>query len=58
MGKILWRRSYGGGFISKGCSIKDDGSGLGVMGNLDFDENGNSDIFLFKTDYEGQILEK
>ena len=58
MGKVLWRRSYGGGYISKGCSIKDDGSGLIVMGNLDFDENGNSDIFLFKTDYEGQILEK
>ena len=52
MEEVLWR-----GYISKGCSIKDDGSGLIVMGNLDFDGNGNSDIFLFKTDYEGQIIE-
>jgi len=58
MGRVLWKKSYGGAYISEGCSIEDDGTGLIVMGNLDFDDNGNSDIFLFKTDYEGLILGK
>ena len=57
LGEIVWERLFGGGYISVGCSIIDDGSGLFVMGNLDVDRNGNSDICIFKTDYNGMILE-
>ena len=55
-GKIIWERTYGGNYISYGCSVKDDGNRLVVMGNHDIDSNGNSEIILFKTDYDGLLL--
>jgi len=55
-GKVIWKRTYGGNYISSGCSIMDEGSGLVVMGNHDIDSNGNSEIVLFKTDYDGLLL--
>ena len=55
-GNIVWKKSFGESSRSGGCAIKDDGTGLVVMGNIDLDNNGNSDIFLLKTDYEGMII--
>jgi len=56
LGNVIWERSFGESYHSEGLSVIDDGNGLLITGNIDLDANGNSDIFILKTDYEGNIL--
>ena len=56
LGNLVWEKTFGESYYSRGVSVIDDGTGLIIMGDIDLDENGNSDIFLLKTDYTGMII--
>ena len=58
LGDLIWDKSFGESYCSRGVSIADDGSGLIISGDIDLDANGNSDMFFLKTDYAGKIIEK
>ena len=58
LGDLIWDKSFGESYCSRGVSIADDGSGLIISGDIDLDANGNSDMFFLKTDYAGRIIEK
>ena len=55
-GNIVWEKTFGESYHSKGVSVFDDGTGLVISGDIDLDSNGNSDIFLLKMDYAGTIM--
>ena len=57
-GFTLWDKSFGGASYDCAYDIHDDGDGLVLTGQSDLNENGFSDLFFMKIDYDGLALDR
>jgi hypothetical protein len=56
LGQVIWSRTYGGVEDDEGCSVRTTGGGYIICGTTSSRGAGYSDLYLIRTDAEGDTL--